>query len=320
MINKKTLHERLIDELKIKIPNNSELVNSLGDILYIGKEAIYRRLRGEVPFSLEEASLISYHIGLSLDMLNETSGFKRPFVFKIANFAYPQEVDYTLINEFVEFLRHIKNEPDTEIGTAAKMIPDALHLNYPQITRFYLFKWLYQYDNQKSVNKFENVKGTQRILEILENMTNYLHHIKKSYYIFDKRIFRNLVDDIKYFYNIGLISNQDIILLKEDLFACLEGINQLATKGVNSIGNRTDIYLSNLNFEAGFSYIKSEMYKLSAIRAFTMYDISSSDMITYEYSLKWMQSLKRSSSLISESGVIERKEFIKKQQEIINSL
>lgn len=317
---KQTLHERLIQELRLKIPNNSELVNSLGDILYIGKEAIYRRLRGEVQFSLEEVSAIAYHVGISLDLLNETSSLKRPFVFKITNFANPKDIDYTVINEFVRFLDYIKDEPETEVGTASKLIPDDLHLNYKHLARFYLFKWMYQYDYQNSVRKYETVKSNEKILEILDNMTYLLQNIKRSYYIFDKRIFENLVDDIKYFNNIGLVNGNDLTLLKDDLYACLENINQLATKGVNSMGNKTDIYLSNLNFEAGFSYIKSEKYKLSTIRAFTMYDISSSDVLTYENSLKWMQSLKRSSSLISESGVIERTNFVKKQHELISSL
>lgn len=319
-MSKKKLHERLIEELRHRIPNNSELVNALTDILYIGKEAIYRRLRGEVQFTLEEVSSIVYHLGISLDLLNETSSLKRPFVFKIADFANPKKEDYSIINEFVQFLEYIEEEADTEMGMATKLIPDALHLNYSSIARFYLFKWIYQYDNQKPAKKYDQIKGSDRLLEILINMTNSIQHINYSYYIFDKRIFNNFVDDVKYFYNIGLINNNDIALLKDDLYACLENINQLASKGVNKMDNKIDIYLSNLNFEAGFSYIKSQRYKVSTVRAFTMYDISSSDVITYENSLKWMQSLRRSSSLISESGVIERINFVKKQQEIISSL
>jgi len=319
-MNKKTLHEYLIEELKFRIPNNSELVNKLNSILYIGKESIYRRLRGEVPFSLEEASIISYNLGLSLDGLNVTSPLKRPFVLKIANFANPQETDYRLISEFSDFLEYVKNAPNTETGTAAKLIPDALHLNYEHITRFYLFKWLYQYDNLNPIKKYDEVKGTDRVLEILGRMKDLLQHIKKSYYIFDKRIFENLVDDIKYFNSIGLINDSDIQLLKNDLFACINNIELLAARGINHVGNKTEIYLSNLNFEAGFSYVKSEDHKLSTIRAFTLYDISSSDLTTFEKSLKWMQSLKRASMLISESGEIARMNFFNKQREIVDTL
>ena len=50
-----------------KLPLKENLANLLIDTLYIGKEAIYRRLRGEVPFTLEEAALISRKLGVSLD-------------------------------------------------------------------------------------------------------------------------------------------------------------------------------------------------------------------------------------------------------------
>lgn len=319
-MNKKPLNEYLIEELKYKIPNNTTLVNALNDLLPIGKEAIYRRLRGDVSFTLEEASILSYHLGLSLDILKEISPLKRPFVFKMANFADPKEIDYKLISEYVNFLDYIKDSPNTEVGTAAKLIPDALHINYQHIARFYLFKWIYQYDNQCDVRKFEQVKGHDRLLDILTNMVDLLHQVKSSYYIFDKNIFQNFVDDVKYFNTIGLINQNDIRLLKEDLYMCLENINMLASKGINQYGHKTEIYLSNINFEAGFSYIRSDYYKLTAIRAFTMYDISSSDVPTYENALKWMQSLKRASSLISESGEIERLNFFQKQYEIVNSL
>ncbi|HCO67511.1 MAG TPA: hypothetical protein DIT04_07130 [Dysgonomonas sp.] len=317
---KPNLHENLLKELKLRVQKSSELVTILSGILNLGKEAIYRRLRGEVRFTFEEVSTICYHLGLSLDSLSETSDLKRPFSFKIADFANPEEKDYELINEFVDFLKFIKDSPITEMGFAAKLIPDGLHINYSYITRFYLFKWIYQYDNYSNIKKFEDVKGTDRILDILRDMTYHLQFIKKTYYIFDKRIFENFVDDIKYFKSIELINDDDVESLKKDLFSCLDSIEQLASKGINKLGNKTEIYLSNLNFEAGFSYIESELYKVSTIRAFTMYDITSSDVITFEKSIQWMQSLKRASTLISESGEIDRYNFFNKQREIVDTL
>lgn len=316
---KYNLSENLIKELKFRVPSNSELVNKLSNILCLEKEAIYRRIRGEVKFSLEEASVISYRMGLSLDSLNGTSVLKRPFMFKMINYANPQEIDYELINEFIAFLEYIKDSPDTEIGTAAKLIPDAIHLNYQHISRFYLFKWIYQYDNT-NIKKYKDVRGANKILEILGDMKNLLQHIKNAYYIFDQKIFENVVDDIKYFENIGLVSYNDIELLKDDLYTCLDDIELLASKGENHLGNKTEVYLSNLNFEAGFSYVKSEDYKLSTVRAFTMYDISSSDVVAFENSLKWMQSLKRASLLISESGEVARTNFFNRQREIVSAL
>ena len=40
----------LIEAMKEKLPLKGQLADMLMDTLYIGKEAAYRRLRGEVPF------------------------------------------------------------------------------------------------------------------------------------------------------------------------------------------------------------------------------------------------------------------------------
>lgn len=55
----KRIKYRLNRSRKEKMPTGTNLANTLMDILYIGKEAIYRRLRGEVPFTLAEAAVIS---------------------------------------------------------------------------------------------------------------------------------------------------------------------------------------------------------------------------------------------------------------------
>ena len=39
----------LIEAMKEKLPLKGQLADMLMDTLYIGKEAVYRRLRGEVP-------------------------------------------------------------------------------------------------------------------------------------------------------------------------------------------------------------------------------------------------------------------------------
>ena len=40
------LNNNLIEAMRIRIPDGTNLANVLMDILYIGKEAVYRRLRG----------------------------------------------------------------------------------------------------------------------------------------------------------------------------------------------------------------------------------------------------------------------------------
>lgn len=63
------LNTGLVNAVREKLPSKDNLANALMDILYIGKETIYRRLRGEVPFTLTEAAIISRKLGISLDKM-----------------------------------------------------------------------------------------------------------------------------------------------------------------------------------------------------------------------------------------------------------
>lgn len=45
--------------MKERIPQDMNLANTLADILCMGKEAVYRRLRGEVSFTIDEVALLS---------------------------------------------------------------------------------------------------------------------------------------------------------------------------------------------------------------------------------------------------------------------
>ena len=76
------LNTGLVNAVREKLPSKENLANTLMDILYIGKEAIYRRLRGEVPFTLTEAAIISRKLGISLDKMIGVS-FQNNAVFPV---------------------------------------------------------------------------------------------------------------------------------------------------------------------------------------------------------------------------------------------
>lgn len=59
----------LIAAMKERIPRGINLANYLTDALCMcmGKEAVYRRLRGEVAFTFDEIAMISCKLGISID-------------------------------------------------------------------------------------------------------------------------------------------------------------------------------------------------------------------------------------------------------------
>ena len=96
----------LIEAMKEKLPLKGKLADMLMDTLYIGKEAVYRRLRGEVPFTLQEAALVSRKLGISLDKIIGIS-FKSNAMFdmNIVDYDDPFESYYNILYKYVRLIK-----------------------------------------------------------------------------------------------------------------------------------------------------------------------------------------------------------------------
>ena len=314
------LNTGLVNAVKEKLPSKDNLANALMDILYIGKEAIYRRLRGEVPFTLTEAAVISRKLGISLDKMIGVS-FRDNAVFdmNIVSSEKPFEAYYSILEKQVDLFRSVKEDETSEIGTSSNIIPQTLSLKYNMLSKFRLFKWMYQNENIKCKH-FEEMEIPQKMVEKQKEYSDLVSHIHSVDYIWDNMIFSHLVNDIQYFCSIHLITDEDKDMLKEELFLLIDEMEELSARGKSKAGNDVKIYISNINFEATYSYLDTSSTQLSLIRIYSINSITTQDQEMFRGLKEWIQSLKKFSTLISESGEMQRIQFFKQQREIISIL
>lgn len=314
------LNTGLVNAVKEKLPSKDNLANALMDILYIGKEAIYRRLRGEVPFTLAEAAVISRKLGISLDKMIGVS-FRDNAVFdmNIVSSEKPFEAYYSILEKQVDLFRSVKEDETSEIGTSSNIIPQTLSLKYNMLSKFRLFKWMYQNENIKCKH-FEEMEIPQKMVEKQKEYSDLVSHIHSVDYIWDNMIFSHLVNDIQYFCSIHLITDEDKDLLKKELFLLIDEMEELSARGKSKAGNDVKIYISNINFEATYSYLDTSSTQLSLIRIYSINSITTQDQEMFRGLKEWIQSLKKFSTLISESGEMQRIQFFKQQREIISTL
>lgn len=312
------IYSNFIKTLKTKIPQRGKLTTFLIDLLYIEKEAIYRRLRGEVPFTFGEITKIAKELNISLDAIIGTNSSKsRPFQMKFVEFNNPTEADYAMFEEFVELIRYVKNDPISEFGCASSSLPPAFMMEYKNIFRFYLLKWAYQISNLESISAYKDIQPTQRHEEYIKQYLQEASQIHYTCYIWDKMTLLYLVNDINYFYSIRLLKNEDIIMLKEEIFILLDELEKTASEGSFKTGKQVQIFISNLNFETNYSYMQTSSLKLTMIRSFALNETASLDEEVFIKLKAWILSLKRTSTLISESGEMQRIKFFDGQRKLI---
>ena len=127
----KRIKYRLNRSRKRKMPTGTNLANTLMDILYIGKEAIYRRLRGEVPFTLAEAAVISRKMGISLDkMIGVSFSNNAVFDLNVVHHTNTFETYHDILTKYVDAFDNIREDPTTEMATSSNILPQALYLKH----------------------------------------------------------------------------------------------------------------------------------------------------------------------------------------------
>ena len=143
---------------------------------------------------------------------------------------------------------------------------------------------------------------------------------RKTHFIWDTNIFYSFVKEIKYFAVLKLITDDDVLHLKTELYQLLAMMEELSVTGEFSEGGKVCFYLSNIHFEATYSYIEKRDFQISLLRVYSINSMDSQSFYICRMQCNWIQSLKRHSILISESGEMQRMDFLQKQQAIIDSL
>ncbi|NDV96681.1 hypothetical protein D0T84_17430 [Dysgonomonas sp. 521] len=320
-MNYEALYTNFLEEIVHKIPQKTRLVNILADILCISKEAVYRRLRGEMQFSFQEAMIISRELHIPLDTLEtNNSHASKPFKLNLIEYINPAESDFALMEEMTEIMKSFKNIAEPEVGEITNILPQPLYVNYENIFRFYLFKWNYQTNNSIKATPYKDIIVLDKLKKTQGEYVKWAKRINTEY-VFDPLLFQYLVTNIKYFYYVGLISHEDAQLIKQDLLKILDDIDAMSRTGIiKESGKKINIYISDVNVDTNYIYVATPDYHLTIIKVFLLNGIASTDTKTFEEVKRWMQSFKRQSRLITVSGEKERRSFLKEQHDLIDSL
>ena len=314
-------NDGFISAIQNNISHKATLVNKITDILAIDKDAVYRRLRGEVSFTFAEMANIARNMGISLDKIAGVENMQsRPAQMNISNPLNPTLVDYEMFSGHVDLLKSIKDEHGTKIMEASNIFPHYLYQDYEYLTRYYIFRW-----NQSRKNKnplpYNDVIIPERLRMLQKQTCEFARYISSTLYVWDYWIFQRLVTNVQYFAKVRLIKEEEVALIKNDLLVFLKKIEDIAIKGKHEeTGNDVSIFLSDIASDANYSCLKSKNIKLTLFRAFLLNATVTFDSEIFDETSAWIYSLQRMSTLISVSGEKIRAMFFDTQRDIINKL
>ena len=257
------LNAALIGAIQNSTPEYTNAAAILTDKLNIGREAAYRRLRGEVPFTFGEAGVLSAQMNFSLDRTVGALDFGN-VLFRLSFSDYHTALeDYTgVIDQDTLFYREVSSDVDAEQAIAGNSFPRMLYMRYPKPTNFKLFKWLYQQGLiDCSGAKFEDMKVPEVLLQSYRDLVHEAQLMPATTLIFDGSCTKRWVNAICAFRNMHLIRDESVEVLKAELLQMLDDLEEICVSGQFRSGRPVSVFISDMDIEATYCYLSAWHYR-----------------------------------------------------------
>jgi hypothetical protein len=256
--------------------------------------------------------------------LDNTVGIqiKRPICqLQAVNYENPGEIDYMILENYVEILKSMTFEPDGQMSLVTNLLPQSLYLKFKYISQFHFFKWRYHYSTLNQPNSYQEIILPERLEKLVDAVAIESKNIKTNYYILDSHIFQNFINDIRYFYTIRLLKTEDVSNIKKELSHFVDYLEEIAISGCfEETKNKVYLYISDISIDTTYSYLDSQNIRFSLIWAFLLNGISTYDEKTLKVIKNWIRSIIKTSTLISVTGEKQRTLYFEKQRKIIEEL
>jgi len=317
----KTWTDSFIDTLNEKYPKKAQLTENLMNLLYLEREPVYRRLRQEVIFTIEEIAKISSAWNISLDKITGVQPGQIPFHMQPVNYFHPSEYEIKFLQHIIGTIHDLKNFSDAEFMDVSNQLPRQLRAGYRHLNHFFLFKWIYQYDNDQDTLRYSEVDSSEEMIQMTADYFEAIKNIPQSYFILDYFLFEHLTHSIQYFTSFEMITHGDKELIKNDLYALLDYMEKIAKNGCYpETQNKVDLYISQLDIDTNYSYTYTHQANICFVHVFDKYEIYTYNPEMVKNFKKWMHLKKRTSILISEVDKKSRIEYFSKQRRMVEKL
>jgi hypothetical protein len=312
------------DLIQKSLPANLALVDVVSDLLGIGSDASYRRIRGDKPISFEEAIKLSTHFRISMDELSNVVTDKNFIRCRYSPLNLENMADYlAYIQTISNNTEGIRKLPENEIIISATDIPIFSILMHKELSYFRIFSW------SKSVYGYTG--SFEDYCKELDHTTSILSHLKnieKNYLCIPSTELwtANTIDstlklldfhsDMNHFHK-----KETPLLLCEQLLDLMNTTQYYAEKGTKG-QNETpfNLYISEAEIGTTFLIFKSAQSKTINVKLYTINSLAVSDERFCLETENWLLNLIQRSTLISRSSEKERYKFFQTQKQKIQFL
>lgn len=315
------IRKKITNKIVSKIPSHIKPVDYLSVSLDIAKESAYRRLRGEMSFAFDEIIKLSQELDFSIDELVGSRNFnpmtlnvqisqdaQQAFLLKFRNFK--KEVDIRLEGE----------ESDAII--ALNYLPPTFCTHFEHLFKFSYYAWMHRKYKGMPKLYYADIIISDELETLRRELDISTLNVKNNTFIFDMNVFLSPLKEVCYFYRLGLINEAELELIKKDFHAMIDLTEQLVRTGGANPDTKYHHYISDFNIDGNSSYISFNRWSGDIVSSFDYHYFNTiviSDPEVCEAHRDWLESLKKYSTLITQSNEIFQEEYFDRQRGYVDN-
>lgn len=315
------LNETALTRILNLIPENIKPVNFFMDVLDLGKESAYRRLRGEKALSFEEIYKLSLELGFSLDEVVENSKTNSFLFNHIGTYGQkPEENFLEFLYYYEDYLNRLIKADNSEVICTMNHILNTMIVRYEHLFKFVYYRWMHQVKEVPFNFFYADVAIPTEVKELSARLDGLHRKLKKLTFIIDNNLHLNMIREMQYFYKRNLITEEELIMLKEEYLSYMDYTETIIKKGVDSNGTIFEIYLSTFSINATTTYSAWDNNEESSFWHYYGYPIFTRNKRITSRHKYWINSLKKYATVISQSNEFLQADFFNKQRSYVNHL
>jgi hypothetical protein len=281
--------------------------------LNISRESAYRRIRGDIPFTVQELITLATDLEFSIDDIYDQEKQNHAFHDLTRSGKKCDDFFLFMLKKYSELLDRMKNTEKLETIMAFNYFPPPFYSGFFNLYKFSYYKWLNQESDIFRNRTYSEMALPDEAIVIQRKMKDNLFQGKNTILILDMNIILNLIKEIQYFYQRRLLTNDELLLLKEDTLHLIERYEEIAQKGKWGQAN-VQLYLSSLCVNSNTICFNHDEKIEPLFWAFTINPVVIQNTGFAAMQLKWINTLRRQSALITQSNEIMQAEFFTQQR------
>lgn len=299
--------QRLLQALSSSAGKSKNPSLLLQNILNIRKDAAYRRLRGEVPFTVEELSIICNKLDICLESI--IYGVETGKAIFDLEETLPNQKKHEVFMQRLETHTNIWKSEGNRLTAACSSLPEFIMLRFPKFAQFRFFS------NYTNLNipycEFEVSKEFTCI------QTAYNLAFAKVEYlelILDDNLLAPFIKEIGYFGKMGILSPEEVEELYKELLLMIDVLETTAVSGnIPGTKNITNIYLAHTGIGTEIWLLENKKKNhIAWLSPYPGKSIRTQNKKVCENHRICIDEIKRFSTFITRSGEMERREFFGK--------